>query len=178
MLCRFLFVLITVLACTAAEAKQSKSIGKVKTATEAPIDPVVARKSIEAVNQTFVIALKKHDAKAIADIFEPDAIVFPQGADAVHGRDAVSKFFAAMSGIDDASTVTLDVTIAASTAYESGVYTMTSHTGNAAPITDHGKYVCVWKFDDDKHWRIARQISNTSIAPIAATATTGNSSQH
>lgn len=177
MLFRFFFVLIALLACNVVEAKQAKSIGKIKTAPETPIDPVTARKAIEAANQAFIIALEKHDAKVIADTFESDAILFPQGADALHGRDAISKFFAGVGAIDEASTVTLDVTIAASTAYETGVYTMTMHAANAPPVADHGKYLCVWKFDDDKRWRIARQISNTSIAPAGAATSTGNSSQ-
>jgi ketosteroid isomerase-like protein len=177
MLFRFFFVLLALLACTIVEAKQAKSIGKIKTATETPIDPVAARKGIEATNQAFIIALKKHDAKVIADTFEADAVLLPQGADAVHGRDAISKYFAGLSTIDDASTVTLDVIIAASTAYETGVYTMTMHAANAPPVADHGKYLCIWKFDEDKRWRIARQISNTSVANSAATSATGNSSQ-
>lgn len=169
---RLFFVLLALLACNIVEAKQAKSIGKIKPAAETPIDPVAARKVIEATNQAFIIALKKHDGKVIADTFEPDAVVFPQGADALHGREAISKFFAGMSGIDDASTVTLDVTFAANTAYETGAYAMTTHS-----VADHGKYLSVWKFDEDKHWRIARQISNTSVAAATA-APTGNSSQH
>ena len=114
--------------------------------------------------------MKKHDAKAIADAFEPDAILLPAGADAVHGRDAISKFFGGFTApavIDETSSVTLDVTVAATTAYETGLYTMTTHAGNASPVADHGKYLCVWKHDSDGHWRVVREISNTSIAPAA-----------
>ncbi len=177
MLFRFFFVLLALLACNIVEAKQAKSIGKIKTATETPIDPVAARKGIEAANQAFIIALKKRDAKVIADTFEADAVLLPQGADAVRGRDAISKYFAGLNTIDDASTVTLDVIVAASTAYETGVYTMTMHAANAPAIADHGKYLSVWKFDEDKHWRIARELSNTSVATSAATSAAGNSSK-
>jgi uncharacterized protein (TIGR02246 family) len=178
---RCLAVLIVLLACNVAQAKQARSIGKVKTVPEAPIDPVVARKAIESANQDFIVALKKHDAKAIADAFEPDAILLPQGADAVHGRDAIAKFFAAFTAnavIDETSSVTLDVTVAASTVYETGLYTMTTRAGNAPPVADHGKYLCVWKHDSDGHWRVMREISNTSVAPAAAAAPAGNPSQH
>ena len=177
---RCLIILIALLACNVAQAKQARSIGKIKTATETPIDPVVARKAIEAANQSFIIALKKNDAKAIADTFESDAILLPPSADAVHGRDAISKFFAGFVAgvvIDETSSMTLDVSVAADTVYETGLYTMTTHTGNAAPVADHGKYLTVWKHDSDGHWRIAREISNTSVAPAVATQPSPNSSQ-
>ena len=68
------------LACSGvAQARQVKSVGKIKTANEAPIDPVAARKAIESADQDFIIALKKKDVKAIGEIFEPDAIYFRQG---------------------------------------------------------------------------------------------------
>lgn len=177
---RYLVVLIALLACNIAQAKQARSIGKIKTAPEAPIDPVVARKAIEAANQDFIVALKKNDAKAIADTFEPDAVLLPPHADAVHGRDAIAKFFTGFAApvvIDETSSVTLDVTVAATTAYETGLYTMTTHTGNAAPVADHGKYLYVWKHDSDNHWRITREIWNSSIAPGGAASPTGNPSQ-
>jgi uncharacterized protein (TIGR02246 family) len=177
---RFLLFLVALLACNVAQAKQARSIGKIKTAQEAPIDPVVARKAIESANQDFIVALKKQDAKAIADAFEPDAILLPPHADAVHGRDAISKYFAGFTAsavIDETSSMTLDVSVAATTAYETGLYTMTTHTGNAAPVADHGKYLCVWKRDSDGHWRVAREISNSSVAPASASPI-GNPSHH
>jgi uncharacterized protein (TIGR02246 family) len=164
---RFFLAIVALLASTGINAKQSKNIGKIKPATEAPIDPVAARKAIEAANQDFIVALKKHDAKAIADAFEPDAVLLPPGADALHGRDEISKFFTsfvATATIDETSSVTLDVSLAANTAYEIGLYTMTTRTGNSAALADHGKYLCVWKHDSDGRWRVAREISNTSIA--------------
>jgi len=93
----------------------------------------------------------------------------------VHGRDAISKFFAsfvASTVVDESSSVTLDVVVAAKTAYETGLYTMTTHQGHAPAIADQGKYLYVWKYDEDSHWRIARAIANSSVARPA-----GDSSQ-
>ena len=155
------------LACSGvAQARQVKSIGKIKTANEAPIDPVAARKAIESVDQDFIIALKKKDVKAIGEMFETDAIYFPSGADAVHGRDQIMKYLTtalADRTIDEASLVTQEVSIAAHTAYETGLYTRTVRIGDAPPVSDHGKYLVVWQYGDDKKWRILRDISNTSV---------------
>ncbi len=155
------------LACSGvAQARQVKSVGKIKTANEAPIDPVAARKAIESADQDFVIALKKKDVKAMGEIFETDAIYFPSGADAVHGRDQIMKYLTtalADRTIDEASLVTQEVSIAAHTAYETGLYTRTVRIGDAAPVSDHGKYLVVWQYGDDKKWRILRDISNTSM---------------
>ena len=155
------------LACSGvAQARQVKSIGKLKTANEVPIDPAAARKAIESVDQDFIVALKKKDVKAIGEMFETDAIYFPSGADAVHGRDQIVKYLTTMLAdktIDEASLVTQEVTVAAHTAYETGVYTRTVRVGDAPPVSDHGKYLVVWQYGDDKKWRILRDISNTSV---------------
>ena len=155
------------LACSGvAQAHQVKSVGKLKAANEAPIDPVAARKAIESADQDFIVALKKKDVKAIGELFESDAIYFPANADAVHGRDQIMKYLTAALAdrtIDEASLVTQEVTVAAHTAYETGLYTRTVRVGDAAPVSDHGKYLVVWQYGDDKKWRILRDISNTSV---------------
>ncbi|HEX4481578.1 MAG TPA: SgcJ/EcaC family oxidoreductase [Rudaea sp.] len=168
MFVRTVLTVAALLCVGVAEARQVKSVGKIKTANEAPLDPAVSRKAIESANQDFIVALKKKDTKALAEAFEPEAILMPAGADALHGRDQISKYFAAMvanSTIDEASSLTQDVTIAAHTAYETGLYTFTTRTGGAAAVADHGKYLIVWQFDDDKKWRILREIANTSVPP-------------
>jgi uncharacterized protein (TIGR02246 family) len=150
----------------AAQARQVKSVGKIKTANEAPIDPAAARRAIESVDQDFIVALKKKDVKAIGEMFEPDAIYFPSGADAAHGREQIMKYLAAKLAdvtIDEASLVTQEVTVAAHTAYETGLYTRTVRSGDAPAVSDHGKYLVVWQYGDDKKWRILRDIGNTSV---------------
>jgi uncharacterized protein (TIGR02246 family) len=170
MLIRILLI-ATALACSGvAQARQVKSVGKIKTANEAPIDPAAARRAIEAADQDFIVALKKKDVKAIGEMFEPDGVYLPSGADAVHGRDQIVKYLSAKLAdktIDEASLVTQDVTVAAHTAYETGLYTRTVRVGAASAVSDHGKYVVVWQYGDDKKWRILRDIANTSVAPPA-----------
>ena len=162
-------LIAAMLACAgAAQARQVKSVGKIKTANETPLDPVASRKAIETANQDFIVALKKKDSKALGEAFEPDAILLPAGADALHGRDQISKYFAAMvasTTIDEASALTQDFAVTAHTAYETGLYTFTTRTGGAAAVADHGKYLIVWQYDDDKKWRILREMSNTSVPP-------------
>ena len=167
MLIRIILIAASLACSGVAQARQVKSVGKIKTANEAPIDPVAARKAIESADQDFIIALKKKDAKSIGEIFEPDAIYFPSGADAVHGRDQIVKYLGtalADKTIEEASLVTQEVTIAAHTAYETGLYTRTVRVGSAPPVSDHGKYLVVWQYGDDKKWRILRDITNTSVA--------------
>ena len=151
MLIRTVLVAAMLVCSGLAQARQVKSIGKLKTASEVPIDPVAARKAIEAADQDFVIALKKKDVKAIGEMFEPDAIV-----------KYLSNALADRT-IDEASLVTQEVTVAAHTAYETGVYTRTVRIGGAPQVSDHGKYLVVWQYGDDKKWRIWRDIANTSV---------------
>ncbi len=168
MLIRILLIAIALACSGLAQARQVKSIGKIKTAAETPIDPAAARKAIEAVESGRTGALQKKDVKAIGEMFEPDAVYFPSGADAVHGRDQIVKYLTtalADRTIDEASLITQEVTIAAHTAYETGLYTRIVRIGDAPAVSDHGKYLVVWQYDEDKKWRILRDISNSSVPP-------------
>jgi uncharacterized protein (TIGR02246 family) len=164
MLFRSVLATLLILMSASVPAKTSHTT-KAKSAP--PQDPVLARRSIERANQDFIVALKKPDMKAIADAFEPDAVLLSPGMDALHGREAIAKFFAAFvahTTIVETSAITTDVTVSDQTAYETGLYTMTTKAGDADEHADHGKYLVVWYHDDDGHWRIARDISNSSVA--------------
>jgi uncharacterized protein (TIGR02246 family) len=137
--------------------------------TKAPLatDPAAARRAVESANQDFIVALKKADLKAMADAFEPTAILLTPGADMQRGRDEIAKFLAGLlahATIVEASSVTIDVTLSGDSALETGLYTLTTRSGDAPAVADRGKYLVVWHHDDAGHWRILRGISNASSA--------------
>ena len=66
-------------------------------------------------------------------------------------------------GIKTASLETVELDPQGDTATEVGKYTLGADCGTVA---DTGKYVVVWK-KEGGHWRLHRDIWNTSVAPAA-----------
>jgi uncharacterized protein (TIGR02246 family) len=161
---RFAIAALLLAACGSCLAKQSHPVNQPTS------DAASARRAIAAANQSFIVALKKPDIKAITDAFEPDAILLPTGADMLQGRDLIVAYFASLLAhrqIVEGTSVTVDVVLSGDTAYETGLYTLTTRSGDAAPMPDRGKYLIVWHHDADDHWRVTREISNSSVAATA-----------
>jgi uncharacterized protein (TIGR02246 family) len=177
---RFTIAAMLLAACGSCLAKQSHPVN------QPTGDAATARRAIAAANQSFIAALKKSDAKAITDAFEPDAILLATGSDMLQGRDLIAAYFASLFAhrqIVESTSVTVDVILTGDTAYETGLYTLTTRAGDAAPVPDHGKYLIVWHHDADDHWRVTREISNSSVAATApgsapAKADDGSSGSH
>ena len=52
-------------------------------------------------------------------------------------------------------------------AYSTGTYQMSAPDDSGKSITDHGKYVAVWKKQADGNWKVAVDIWNTDL-PLPA----------
>ncbi len=126
-----------------------------------------ARAAIEAANAKFSEALERGDAKALAAMYTPDAIVFPPESEMVKGREAIEEFWKATraSGVKSASLTTLDVGWSGDIAYETGKVALTVQPEGKEPTTVAAKYVVVWKRQADGSWKLHRDIWNSVPAP-------------
>jgi uncharacterized protein (TIGR02246 family) len=120
-------------------------------------------KAIDTANKAFMAAFAKHDAKAVAALYSSTGEAFPAGAEAVKGRDGLTKLWQGVidSGIATADLKTTEVHVQGPLAYEVGTYAMKTKDGNVA---DHGKYVVVW-LKENGQWKLHRDIWNTNVAP-------------
>ncbi len=93
-----------------------------------------------------------------------DAVVLAPEAEPVEGREAIRAYW--QSQLDESSGVvstieTLEVHDFGDVAVEVGSYVS---TGSGGEHLDHGKFVVVW-VRTDEGWKIARDISNSSMTP-------------
>ena len=146
------FVFITLAAVPAACVDQN---------SDEP-EAAVASK-IESANRTFEETFARGDADGMAALYTEDGQLLPTGSDVISGRSAIADFWqgAFDAGLARAELTTVELESAGDAAYEVGRYRLSLEDGQVA---DEGKYVVVWKREDG-HWKLHRDIWNTSNAP-------------
>ncbi len=120
------------------------------------------RKKIEKANQVFGENVRKGDAKALANLYTVDAVLFPVGMKAIEGRKSVEEFWGGAfkgMGLKDAALKTVDLVGSGDTYTERGEYTLKVAAGE-----DKGKYLVVWKNTPDG-WKLHWDIWTTNMAP-------------
>jgi uncharacterized protein (TIGR02246 family) len=119
------------------------------------------RDAIAAINQTFVTALARGDAGAMAALYTANGQLLPTHHDFVTGTPAIQGFWQAVidMGIREATLETLELEAHGETAHELGKYTL---RGSAGQMLDQGKYVVIWKRESGQ-WKLHRDIWNSSL---------------
>ena len=161
-----LIPMAAVLGCTATDT------GDVS--MKASADPEV-RLAIEAANAGMAEAMLAGDAARFATYYDAEGIALPPGAAAAHGPAAIQEAIAGMLGevsVSSFSLTTGEVQVAGDLAVEVGNWTMTMQpkAAGAPAQTDNGKYVVIWKLQEDGSWKMLRDIWNSDNPPPAAPA--------
>jgi ketosteroid isomerase-like protein len=121
-----------------------------------------ARSWIESDNARFMEEVKKGDSNALAAHYTSDAWLMFSGSEPIKGTAIASAWGGAIrSGMKDLKITTLDLTGNAELLVETGLYEM---IGNGNKTLDKGKYVVVWKPQNDG-WKIYRDIGNSNMPP-------------
>ena len=116
--------------------------------------------TIRALHQEGADALNAGDAKAITALFAEDAVYMPQGAAALHGKEAIQGFYEQI--VDDFSGVSVstdEVVVAGDWAFERGTSAGTIAT-DEDPSEFTGKFLSIWQHQADGSWKVARAIWN------------------
>lgn len=128
-------------------------------------DPTADAEAIRQLIDRAVQVNNQSDAEGFADLFTEDAVVMPQGAPAVQGRDAIlagerqgnAEFFSAVS------ITPVEVIIAGDWAFvRTGLTGTKTPVGGGEPIPVDAKELVILRRQDDGRWKIARLIGNTN----------------
>lgn len=135
------------------------------TAQRGQADMNKIRQEIEAANTKFIEALKRSDAAAIAAMYADNAVVMPPNSEMVRGRQAIQQLWQGFlgMGIKDAVLQTVEVRGGRNQVYEIGAYTMTLQSQGQNEIKDSGKYLVVWRRQQDGPWMLHVDIWNSSL---------------
>ncbi|NND60125.1 MAG: DUF4440 domain-containing protein [Gammaproteobacteria bacterium] len=130
-------------------------------------DPIVSYES--AVIESRVIAweqaLNNGDVDALVEMYTRNARVLSPNKEMTAGSDAVRAEFGGMVGaglVGDITTV--EARHAGDIGYHVGLYTLGTADGG---VIDRGKFIEIWRLEDDGHWRISNDIFNSDL-PVDA----------
>jgi uncharacterized protein (TIGR02246 family) len=110
-------------------------------------------------------AVNARDFAAWAATYAEDAAMLPPNAEAVQGRAAIQAWAEAFPPVSDFRLQQLDLDGRGDLAYVRGTYSMVITPPGAAPATDRGKYLEIWRKQSDGSWKIARDMFNSDVPP-------------
>lgn len=121
--------------------------------------------AIDVSNKTFSEALAAGNAAGVAALHTEDAMLLPPNSEAVSGRPAIEKLFAAFvaAGLKGVTLTSQEVEAHGETATELGAYSIKDATGKEV---DRGKYIVLWKRVKGE-WKLHRDIWNSNL-PVGA----------
>ncbi|OQP58004.1 YybH family protein [Niastella populi] len=132
---------------TIADSSEAFDIGK-------------ARSWIDNDNAKFMDEVKKGDSNALAAHYSPDAWLMFDNVEPVQGAGIASAWGGAIkSGMKELKLTTQDLTGNAELLVETGMFEV---IGNGNKTLDKGKYIVVWKPENDG-WKIYRDIGNSNL---------------
>jgi ketosteroid isomerase-like protein len=109
-----------------------------------------------------------HDLDATVSYYADDASVLPPNAPIATGKAAIRAVWATMV-VPDVSVSwqsgKVEVSLSGDLAYDMGTYQMTMKDPEGKSMTDHGKFVEVWKKQPDKTWKTVADIFNSDLPP-------------
>lgn len=142
-------------------------------ACEQKLDKNTLKAEIVEANQSWMEAVKKKDADALAALYAEDALVLPPNVPAIKGRAGAKSFFgnAMGAGIREIRLVTEEVDGDEENAIEKGAYEMKV---DGDMTVDRGKYLVHWRKVNGE-WRLYQDMFNSDMpAPAAPSLKKGN----
>jgi ketosteroid isomerase-like protein len=110
-------------------------------------------------------------ADAFMGFVAADGVIMPPNEPAVSGQGAhdwATKMMA-MPGFGVTWTANMtEVAASGDVGYTSGTYDLHVNGPDGAPMSDHGKYLTVWKKDATGAWKVAADIFNSDVPATAA----------
>ena len=123
-------------------------------------------KIIHAMDEEFMRNLAARDVKQLtANFYAEDAQFLPANHPAIVGRLAIQQALEALlaTGLHKLVLRTDKIEVAGDFAYETGKHQMTIKTPSGAEIHDEGKYLVVYRRQQDGQWRAVADIFNSDL---------------
>jgi ketosteroid isomerase-like protein len=133
----------------------------------APDQSAAAVEAVRAADLAWEKAFSGRDTTAAVATVEPTGSVLAPNALIATGPEAIRALFAGfyalpgmtihwqLSGVEAARSGEL--------AYSHGTYQLTFSDPKRRPVTDHGKYVTVWRKQADSSWKVVLDIFNSDL---------------
>ena len=132
-------------------------------------DREALERSLRSVDSALTAAVLAEDADRTAEFYDENAEMLPVAEPVVVGRDAIRREWSEIFGIPGYSSqvqlTRADVSADGTLGYTRGTYVATMLGTDGKPTTEVGKWVTVWRRQNDGAWRIVQDIYNTDAPP-------------
>jgi uncharacterized protein (TIGR02246 family) len=121
---------------------------------------------IKELARQFSAAFMRGDAAAMAAIYTPDGVIFPEQSEWITGREGIQRYFTLPPGRRITRHVLRPdrIVVDGQHAYDYGTYEIAGERDGTAWGPDRGKYVVVWRRHENT-WRMQLDIWNSSKKP-------------
>jgi uncharacterized protein (TIGR02246 family) len=130
--------------------------------------------AVENATAAFHQALRSNDLERFMSYVADDVIFMPPGEPPVRGGDAMRQWTTRFFSQYRTSKLILadrEVFVGGRWAVEVGTFEWGLQPATGGPaVVDRGNYMQVWKQQDDKTWRFAREVYNSTVPTGAAGA--------
>jgi ketosteroid isomerase-like protein len=112
----------------------------------------------------FMKAALEEGAAGYLSYYAEDAVELPNGGEAIVGKENIAK---GMTFLDDKnnrltwSPVGADISASSDLGYTWGKYEFRSKAKDGSEKVERGKYMTIWKKQDDGNWKVAVDMGNT-----------------
>ena len=143
---------------------------------QAPLTPPDTHDAdVQAIKNTEADWLKAaNDLDKFVGFYADDASLLPPNGPVATGKEAIKaalkpiftdKNYALTFG---SGTGKMDVAKSGELGYSQGTYTLTVSDPKGTPVTDKGKYLCVFKKQPDGSWKVIEDMFSSDAPPPAA----------
>ena len=129
-------------------------------------DPVAAVKNADA---AWAKAAAAHDLVNSLSYYASDAVVLPAHEEMLTNKPDILKSWTALLDKNNAVTwkpMWVEAAKSGELVYVVGTYTMSTKVAKGKPTVDRGKYLAVWKKQDDGSWKAEANTWNSDL-PLA-----------
>jgi uncharacterized protein (TIGR02246 family) len=119
---------------------------------------------IAARSETLEAAFNSGDAAAVAAHYTEDAVILAPDTARLDGREAIQGLWQSFvdAGVTDLQLTMVNLDDLGDTANGLGTYTLTVPDGNGGTVQVGGKYIVVWKTDNNGVWQVHWDIWNST----------------
>ena len=130
--------------------------------------PSSAAEAIKNADQQWAQAASAKDVDKATSFCGPDAAILVPNAPAAEGTDAIRKWFQDTFNAPGFKlswhATGAEAARSGDLGYSTGKYELSFTDASGKTVSDHGKYVTVWKKQADGSWKVVRDIFNSDLS--------------
>src|SRR5450631_2296860 len=127
--------------------------------------------AVRVADAAWAKAATAHDLVNALSYYANDAVVLPAHEEMLTNKPDISKAWTAL--LDKNNTVEwkpmwVEAAKSGELVYVVGTYSLTTKAGKSKPVVDHGKYLAVWKKQEDGSWKAEANTWNSDLPETGA----------